>query len=398
MPHNVTPDLIENHDEIATILARSIRIRRAETPDAVAACIEDLLGEVERNRDLAKHADFQRRQGDRSGATESLQGVRNYLNVLRNQAANVMSTVDRCIASLGNTTRTTGFDTRDGSRPGDLNLEQMKQGLIAIGNEFHSWRFERRTTGYHLVARTYDIQLALERGPSFNFGQFDIDLDITGLTRGVSRPYQTIAVTPRPSRVDSGVPHPHVQGSVMCEGNGAAGISRLLEHGDFYSFFVIVNQTLTNYNSRSPYVALDEWVRAQPRDRNSRTCSVCSDTLSGRTTLVCGNCRNRICVDCASTCEVNERIVCETCQGTLRTNRMACQDCAEGGAPDCPIWQNTACTDCSGTSDVHTCGSGGVVLCHDCIDERMQGNDRCCIVTRRDCVLVAHGMRAPAHR
>lgn len=108
MPHNITPDLIENHDEIATILARSIRIRRAETPDAVAACIEDLLGEVERNRDLAKHADFQRRQGDRSGATESLQGVRNYLNVLRNQAANVMSTVDRCIASLGNTTRTTG--------------------------------------------------------------------------------------------------------------------------------------------------------------------------------------------------------------------------------------------------------------------------------------------------
>jgi hypothetical protein len=387
MPHQVTPTLIEDRDEIAKILTTAIRVRRAESPEAVAYCIEELIGDIERNRDLAKHADFQRRQGDTRGAIRSLNEAREFLNVLRNQVAHVQSHIDRCTSQLSHAQRSaTGFvRSPDGSRPGDLTHEQMKQGLTAISNEFHSWRFERRPDGYHFIARTFDISLAeREGGPSFNFGQFDIDLGIAGLMRGTGRSYKVIAVTPRPSHYDEGIPHPHVSGEQLCEGNGAQSITQLLEHGDFYMFFVLINQTLSNYNPGSPYVRLNEWLNMQRSERsNSSSCSVCGEEPEDA--VRCAECGMSVCDDCASYCDERDRSICDDCKSTLRSRRQPCDGCDIAGSSDCLIYVNDACSDCDDSDGTrHVCSlTSGIQLCQGCLDERARAGSWCCTSNAR---------------
>jgi hypothetical protein len=127
-------------------------------------------------------------------------------------------------------------------------LGDVYRDLIALEDEFVE-------VHCHLRQRLLSVDtdpICLE---GVELGRFQISLhwgDRSGLMG-----YFVTALDPHPAANNSQVPHPHVHGDTLCEGDGRVPIQRALEQGRVYDLLLLIRQILETYNASSAYVTLD---------------------------------------------------------------------------------------------------------------------------------------------
>jgi len=90
-----------------------------------------------------------------------------------------------------------------------------------------------------------------------NFGPFKIKLSLMSLP--AERPYVLEPLRPIYPDTRGDVCHPHVQSGHLCEGDCRDRLLICWREGAICDAFLIIQQVLRNYNSRSPYVPLEKW-------------------------------------------------------------------------------------------------------------------------------------------
>lgn len=175
-----------------------------------------------------------------------------------------------------------------------------------------------------------------------DLGPFEISLKFAELT--LPQAYLITAVEPYPSAADCHVPHPHVSGSTLCEGEGQVAIRQALFEGRIGDFFMLIRQILRTYNSSSAYQALEAWHGTSCTDcgdvvnEDDRCdCERCGSGLCGRCVLSCVRCDQSLCAGCSTTCEVCSDRTCERCLSPC----VACGNCC---CEECLT--NSRCSDC----------------------------------------------------
>lgn len=170
-----------------------------------------------------------------------------------------------------------------------------------------------------------------------DLGRFQIHLDWHRL--GSPPAYRVMALDPNPAAANEEVTHPHVQGEILCEGDGRAAIRAVLAQGRIYDLFLLVSQLLHTYGRGSSYVELDDWdgitcddCGRQIREADSYGCSRCGSTLCDECSHCCAACEESHCSGCLSTCPECEQDFCRSCLETCpRCRRRVCRQCMEDG-------------------------------------------------------------------
>lgn len=157
-------------------------------------------------------------------------------------------------------------------------------------------------------------------------GRFRIQLDWRQIRNVNSHPYAVEALTPCYPASSRQIPHPHITGTRLCEGDGTVPIQQALRSGRLTDFFQIVNRVLHTYNSHGPYVALDDW--------RSVECHACGQLVSTEGDY-CRNCQESVCESCSTWCAHCEESRCDACIGR-------CAGCDDGCCPNCL----TTCSEC----------------------------------------------------
>lgn len=159
-----------------------------------------------------------------------------------------------------------------------------------------------------------------------------------------ARPYTVEALTPRYPASSRQIPHPHVAGTQLCEGDATVPIQQALRSGRLTDFFHIVDRVLHTYNSAGPYAELDEW--------NAVACHCCSELVSGEADS-CGNCQQSICESCWNSCAHCAESRCDACihscaccgDSCCSHCLTSCSVCEEQVCPNC-FPSDTLCKDC----------------------------------------------------
>jgi hypothetical protein len=153
-------------------------------------------------------------------------------------------------------------------------------------------------------------------------GRFRIEVDIQRLIRRYrdGSVIRIVALEPNPPAQDESVVHPHVQGTGICMGDGAAAVNLALSDGRLYDAIQIINRVLHTYNDGSPYVSLDSW--------NGVRCDNCDQVISEDEMYTCHACDNRICRDCEHVCADCEEGFCRRCLNTDGDD-LVCAGCLE---------------------------------------------------------------------
>jgi len=180
------------------------------------------------------------------------------------------------------------------------------------------------------VLRVRPERIVLE---DIDLGPFEIRLSLDQL--GCYQPYQVIALEPhRPGCCDD-VTHPHVQGDVLCEGEGRHPIARALEQGRLGEFFLLVAQVLRTYNPGSAYCRLSDW--------NGTSCSDCGDSVHEDDQYTCDRCSSSLCDRCTNTCTACDDTICNECSSTCESCQCTtCDHCLSR----CESCQDSICSGC----------------------------------------------------
>ena len=177
-----------------------------------------------------------------------------------------------------------------------------------------------------LSATTEPIELQHVR-----LGAFRIELswNVSPVPSGVPAAplfeFDVVAVDPHPAGTDDSHPHPHVDGTTLCVGDGRRPIQLALKQLRLFDFFELVRQILTTYNPGSAYVALEDWDSVECRDcgdqvrsSTARSCDDCCGTVCEDCVSVCRDCGERFCADCSYRCADCDEETCSTCLGPCR--------------------------------------------------------------------------------
>lgn len=172
---------------------------------------------------------------------------------------------------------------------------------------------------------------------------------------------RVIAEEPNTAELNDEVTHPHVREGELCPGNALSALYKAFDEGRLAEAFLIVHSVLTNYNSKSAYVRLDEWQGLpcydcghvmNPDDRS--TCEGCENDYCSGCISSCSSCADSFCLSCLGTCSACNESCCGSCSVISSISEQAlCRSCRE----TCPGCQSTV-----GPGDLHA-DSG---LCHDC--------------------------------
>ena len=241
-------------------------------------------------------------------------------------------------------TRCAGDLERQAQRSASPSLRGLLDELQSLFTEFE--RVELDFQDKELVVCTENIILN-----EVYLGSFEIRLAWEEI--GESQPYRVIAREPNWPANGEDVPHPHVQGEWLCEGDGKHAIAAALAAGRLGDFFLLVSQVLRTYNGSSAYVSLDEWY--------GLPCADCGESCGDEASSTCENCGSRVCEFCA--------VFCSTCDVPL------CADCVHR----CEECDGSCCHDClsyCGTCDrriCSNCSTGGV--CPSCLENEMEEED-----------------------
>jgi hypothetical protein len=183
-------------------------------------------------------------------------------------------------------------------------------------------------------------------------GPFSIELHVKRLCHHPdSNCFLCIALKPNTPSHNSSVTHPHVQDCRLCAGEATLPIANALQQGRICDAFCLVHAVLREYNSGSPYVAIDEWEGVRCEDCE---CCVDRDQLS-----CCEACEQDVCDDCMRFCDVCEESCCRGCLDRDDRSRRNC-------CPDC----RNSCTKCGRTVDADSFVTESE-LCPQCEEERL---------------------------
>ena len=233
--------------------------------------------------------------------------------------------ISRCAGDLG----------RQAHPPVRPTLRSLMDELQSLFAEFE--RAEIDFPNKEIVVCTPNIILS-----DVYLGSFEICLAWEEI--GEAQPYRVIAGEPNWPANGEDVPHPHVQGEWLCEGDGKYAIAAALAAGRLGDFFLLVSQILQTYNSSSAYVSLDEWYGLPCADcgescgdEASSTCEKCHSRVCEFCALFCSACDVPLCADCVHRCEECDESFCHDCLSYCGTcDRRICSNCSTGGVcPSC---------------------------------------------------------------
>ena len=151
-----------------------------------------------------------------------------------------------------------------------------------------------------------------------------------------SRCFDLIALDPNPARGKSGVTHPHVRDEELCAGDAGRLLEEAVKDGRLADAFLLLRSVLTTYNSRSPYVPLEEW--------DGSSCSECGGSTDPDERSSCDACHAELCDGCICSCSACSEYRCMSCL-------QRCNGCQEGCCPGCltSLDEKSFCPDCLGT-------------------------------------------------
>jgi hypothetical protein len=207
---------------------------------------------------------------------------------------------------------------------------EIYREILALQAEFDDVELESKTGEIRVIVGPIVLE-------DIHLGRFQICLD-WGDSSG-STPYRVVALDPNPAARDDSVPHPHVQGETLCEGEGRVAIRSALAQGRLLDFFTIVSQTLSTYARGSAHVELDSWFGESCMDCRSTVyeeeryyCHRCDAVLCGSCDITCQGCSNGFCSECISTCHECHADYCSSCLDSCPACRRAtCVDCLHNG-------------------------------------------------------------------
>ncbi len=207
-------------------------------------------------------------------------------------------------------------------------LADVVRDLEALEEEFPSVELTFRPD--RITVETEPVELG-----GHDLGPFRIVLDLADLQEAY--PYQVIAVDPRPSGINPDVPHPHVSGVRLCEGEGRQALRHALRTGRLLDFFVLVRQVLNTYNDASAYVRLDEWEGIACHDCGVSVesdmaygCTACGGNLCGDCALSCRTCDESFCGGCLTDCQECDESFCRSCvRSCADCDRRCCRECLD---------------------------------------------------------------------
>lgn len=360
-------------------LFRAAQTRNGDSFDAAMRQVDNLLKDMQRIKGLIDAA-ADLAEADLRAASRQLEHSIGELEHYKNRTVpHVINAIVRVAQNV----------QRPNPARQPIDRPQIEQTVAAMRSEFNDVRIEKRREygGQEcLVVRTFNILLQhTDRNGKvweYDFGQFDIALNLTKFEARVPRPYLCIAVTPQ-NLPGSNITHPHVDGGNMCEGNAVDVIPKVLDAGDFYSFFLIVNQTLSNYNPGSPFIHLEEFVRLKESGEtgDEPSCVVCGEPISESDETVCFAC-SRSCHmdDCEMWCRVIDEHICNNCLDYARSRGHACGSCGHIGEPECLVREDPVCNMCGermNEDDMLYCGVTGREMCRACFRAYAEEEEPC---------------------
>jgi hypothetical protein len=229
-----------------------------------------------------------------------------------------------------------------------LKLSAIVEDLKQLQDDFEKIDFDKQDNA--ICVTTEPITL-----DDVYLGPFEIRLELNRLQElhRVST-YFCTALDPHPASVSEDVPHPHVSGKRLCEGDGAPAIRAALEQGRLCDFFTIVNGILNNYSPDSPYVPLEDW--------DGEPCRDCGSVMNSEDSYYCHFCDEQFCDQCSRSCNGCLETVCNNCS-------QVCASCQEGVCPNC-------ISECEGCHSLlcYRCVEEG--LCPNCEQERKAEDER----------------------
>lgn len=229
----------------------------------------------------------------------------------------------------------TAFDSSspDTQEP-PLPLTHWIAELRQLEDEFDELQVNRKAQSLSVMTEPItlkDIQL----------GRFEIVFvwNRIGTITGV-RCFDCRALDPNPPIGKESTTHPHVRDDELCAGDAARPIEDALRDGRLADAFMLIRSVLTTYNSRSPYVSLEDWEGISCGDcgdsidqDESSSCEGCFITLCDSCRTSCVNCSDTRCPDCLSSCETCHDRVCPGCLETIN-DQSRCSDCV-GTCAEC---------------------------------------------------------------
>ncbi|MCA9099131.1 MAG: hypothetical protein KDA36_12130, partial [Planctomycetaceae bacterium] len=230
----------------------------------------------------------------------------------------------------------------------DLLVAQITEELQALTEEFETCGWDPNTETLYVETP----RILLEE---VDLGPFEIRLEFPRLANTPA--YHTVPGEPCYGAGSTDYPHPHVNGTRLCEGEGTVAIKTALQGGRLSEFFLMVRQILQTYNSESAYLSLDDWWHTpcrccgEPTDLDvGCTCSECSVSLCSTCGFSCEHCNVFLCDECHKRCDVCQRVFCTSCQGTCTNCQRShlCEECLD---------ENFHCPDCRDSDDEDSCVS-----------------------------------------
>lgn len=230
--------------------------------------------------------------------------------------------------------------------------------LVAVRTEFAEFTYDLPDE----TVTVFTDQITLE---GIELGAFEIRLQ--GRELG-GTPYIVIPESPHYPHSRSDVPHPHVLGERLCEGEASAPLAHALRTGRFSDYFQIIQQTLSSYNSESPYVSLDAWYGSD--------CYACGGHVYDDDACYCDGCNATVCSDCSRSCSHCGHSGCDTC------------------LPRCPECHDDSCSGClkrcAGCSKLRCLNCLNNQLCEDCHAQTATEQDPDERITAADPTTTAH--------
>ena len=168
-------------------------------------------------------------------------------------------------------------------------------------------------------------------------GPFAIEFNWTGGPSAIgSRAIEVKALEPNCPAGRSDVTHPHVQDDILCAGEAKDALDQAVADGRLVDAFQLVHSVLTNYNSGSAYVSLNEWNGShcaqcgrRTRSEEASSCEGCGSELCDECGERCEGCDEHRCGDCLEPCDVCRERHCRGCLATTAGGRAICSDCRE---------------------------------------------------------------------
>lgn len=212
-----------------------------------------------------------------------------------------------CVEDLQRSLISVIAELYDRGRPRKIASQgDIYQDLLALDEEFPEVQIE--LAEYQICVTTEPVILE-----GIHLGPFQIRLDWQQLK--ATHPYRVVALEANQAASNEEITHPHVNGELVCEGDGRVAIARSLAEGRLYDFFLMVDLLLHTYAPGRAYVELENW--------HGAPCHDCGSVIDEENCCSCCRCEETVCCDCGVCCSICDQSYCCGCTEAAGRSRSA---------------------------------------------------------------------------